>query len=320
MQESSGAGAGWPGCAPRGNVVSLEWSDLKVLLALARAGSVAGAARELQVDNSTISRRLAALEEAVGAKLLIRGGREFALTGEGRTMLQAAEAAESATEAALLALRASKLDLTGSVCVSVAPAFVPVLMRELMPALRQSHPRLNVQLRGSFLRADLAKGEADIALRMARPDEHDLVARRVVETGWCVYAARAYLASRGLPSGAAELARHDLVLYADNLHSAPPTRWLEPYKTAAHTASRMDSLETACQAAVLGGGICVLPAFVGDAEPELQRVFAAPVASNTGWVVYHESVRDHPRIRTVADALAAFFEAHASLFAGAPPA
>src|SRR5688572_27955092 len=108
------------GGAPRGTVVSLEWSDLRVLLALARAGSVAGAARELQVDNSTISRRLAALEDAVGAKLLIRGGREFTLTGEGRTMLQAAEAAEAATEAALLALRASKLDLKGSVCVSVA--------------------------------------------------------------------------------------------------------------------------------------------------------------------------------------------------------
>ena len=71
----------------------------EVLLALARAGSVAGAARELQVDNSTISRRLAALEEAVDAKLLIRGGREFTLTGEGRTMLQAAEAAEAAAGA-----------------------------------------------------------------------------------------------------------------------------------------------------------------------------------------------------------------------------
>src|SRR6185503_10090044 len=257
------------GRGPEGSM-ALEWSDLKVLLALSRAGSVAGAARELQVDHSTISRRLAALEDAVNAKLLIRGGREFALTNEGRAMLEAAEATEAATAAALRAVRASKVEAQGHVSVSVAPAFVPVLMRELMPALRQSHPLLSVELRGSFLRADLAKGEADIALRMARPSEPDLVARRAMDTGWCVFASRAYLAARGCPARAEDLAQHDLVLYADNLHSAPPTRWLEAYKgrSAAHAASRMDSLETACQAAQAGGGIVVLPAFVGDAVPE----------------------------------------------------
>jgi DNA-binding transcriptional LysR family regulator len=300
----------------KSSAMALDWSDLKVLLALARAGSVAGAARELQVDHSTISRRLAALEDAVGAKLLIRGGREFALTHEGRAMLEAAEATEAATLAALRTVRASKDEAKGHVSVSVAPAFVPLLMRGLLPALRQSHPLLGVELRGSFLRADLARGEADIALRMARPAEPDLVARRATETGWCVYAARAYIAARGCPARADDLAQHDLVLYADNLHAAPPTRWLEPYKNPAHTAGRMDSLETACQAAAAGGGIVVLPAFVGDAVPELQRVFAAPVASNTGWVVYHESVRDHPRIRAVADALIAFFQAHEAMFAG----
>ena len=112
------------------------------------------------------------------------------------------------------------------------------------------------------------------------------------------------------------MAQHDLVLYADNLHAAPPTRWLERYKTVEHSASRMDSLETACQTAVADGGIVVLPAFVGDAVPELQRVFAERVAANTGWVVYHESVREHPRIRVVADALIAFFQAHEAMFVG----
>jgi DNA-binding transcriptional LysR family regulator len=296
--------------------MALEWSDLRVLLALARAGSVAGAARELQVDHSTISRRLAALEEAVDARLLIRGGREFALTAEGRAMLEAAEATEAATAAALRVVRAWKAEAEGHVSVSVAPAFVPVLMRHMIPALREAHPQLTVELRGSFLRADLARGEADIALRMARPSEPGLVARHAIETGWCVYAARSYLAARGCPASTGELAQHDLVLYADNLHSAPPTRWLEAYKSAAHTAARMDSLETACQAAVAGGGIVVLPAFVGDTVPELQRVFPERAAVNTGWVVYHESVRDHPRIRAVADALIAFFAAHEAMFAG----
>ena len=177
--------------------MTLEWSDFRVLLALARAGSVAGAARELQVDNSTISRRLAALEDAVGAKLLIRGGREFSWTREGRVMLEAAEATEVATAAALRAVRASKVDMKGSVRVAVTPAMVHVLMRQLIPGLRQAHPELSVELRGAYGRADLVKGDAEIAVRMARPEEPDLVARRAFDCAWCVYAAASYLESHG---------------------------------------------------------------------------------------------------------------------------
>jgi DNA-binding transcriptional LysR family regulator len=300
--------------------VTPEWSDFRILLALARAGSIVGAARELKVDNSTVSRRLAALEDAVGARLIIRGGREFSWTAEGRTLLGAAEAMESSTEAALRAVRASKVDVEGCVRVSVAPAFVQVLMRMMLPALRQAHPLLSVELRSAYQRADLARGDADIAVRMMRPEEPDLVARRAFDCGWFVYAAPGYLASHGRPGSFDELVQHDLVLYAEVLHSAPPTRWLEAYKGGAHAASRMDSLETACHAASAGGGVTVLPAFVGDQEPELTRVFPDRVAVNTGWIVHHESLRDASRIRVVADALLTFFQAHESMFSGPPTA
>jgi DNA-binding transcriptional LysR family regulator len=296
-----------------------EWSDFKVVLALARAGSVAGAARDLQVDSSTISRRLAALEEALGARLLIRGGREFLLTTEGRAVLQAAEAMETATAAAVRMLRASKVDAEGSVRVSVAPAFVQILMRQLIPALRQAHPLLSVELRGAYQRADLARGDADIALRMARPDEPHLVARRAFDCDWFVYAAATYLQAQGRPATFDELARHDLVLYAETMHNTAPLRWMEAFKGAAHAVSRVDSLETACQAILAGGGIAVLPAFIADPLPELQRVFADCVAVNTGWVVCHEAVRDTARVRVVADALVAFFGEHAAMFSGAAP-
>ena len=298
--------------------MTMEWSDLKVVLALARAGSVAGAARELQVDHSTISRRLTALEEAVGAKLLIRGGREFSWTREGRAVLEAAEATEAATAAALRAVRASKVDVNGSVRVSVAPAFVQVLMRQVIPALRQAHPMLSVELSGNYQRADLTKGDADIAVRMARPEEPQLVARRAFDCGWFAYAAASYLEAHGRPTSFDELARHDLVLYAENLHSAPPARWMEAYRGSAPAVSRTDSLETACQAIQAGAGIAVLPAFVADPVPELQRVFPDSVAINTGWLVYHESVRDTSRVRVVVDALLEFFQAHEATFLGAP--
>jgi DNA-binding transcriptional LysR family regulator len=175
---------------------------------------------------------------------------------------------------------------------------------------------LSIELRGAYQRADLAKGDADIAVRMVRPEEPDLMARRAFDCGWFVYAAPGYLASRGRPSSFGELDQHDLVLYAEQLHSAPPTRWLEAYRGSRNAAWRMDSLETACHAASAGGGLTVLPAFVGDPEAELVRVFPDRVAVNTGWIVYHESARDASRVRTVADALVAFFHGNESMFAG----
>lgn len=295
-----------------------EWSDFKVLLALARAGSVAGAARELQVDNSTISRRLAALEEAVSARLLIRGGRDFSWTADGRTLIQAAEAMESAATLALRAVRTAKAE--GTVRVSVAPGFVPVLIRELLPALRSEHPSLRVELAGGFQRVDLARGDADIAVRMARPDEPGLVACHVFDCAWYAYATTSYLEARGRPTNFSDLARHELVLYSEALQRVPPLRWMEAHRGTSCELLRVDNLEVACQTMAAGGGIAVLPCFMADPVPGVERVFRDRVAVNPGWVVYHEAARDASRVRVVVDALIAFFRSRQAMFSGATPA
>ncbi|MGH8123897.1 MAG: LysR family transcriptional regulator [Rudaea sp.] len=296
--------------------MTAEWSDFKVLLALARAGSVAGAARELQVDNSTVSRRLAALEEAVGARLLIRGGREFAWTAEGRTLLEAGESMETAATLALRNVRTAKVDVDGTVRVSVSPAFVPVLMRLMLPALRVAHPSLRVELDGAYQIVDLAKGDADIAVRMARPEQPGLVARPVVECGWFVYAATSYIDARGCPAAFDDLTQHHLVLYIESMHSVPALKWMEAYRGGALEVSRVDNLEIACQTISAGGGIGVLPGFIGDEVPELMRVFPNRVAVNTGWIVYHEAARNTSRVRVVVNALTEFFHAHSVMFTG----
>jgi DNA-binding transcriptional LysR family regulator len=296
--------------------MKVEWSDFKVLLALSRACSVAGAARELQVDQSTISRRLAALEDSLGAKLLIRGGREFSWTAEGRATLESAEAMEAAVAAAVRTVRKTKVEVEGGVRVSVAPAFAHVLIRGLLPKLRAEHPELGVAIEGAFARVDLTKGEADIAVRMNRPTEPDLVARRAFDCGWFAYASQGYIDAHGKPDTHDALPQHSLVLYAELLHSAPPARWLETYKDKARVTSRYDSIETACQAAEADAGIAVLPAFVADPSPMLRRVFPDAVSLNTGWVVYHDCVRDNTRVRVVVDALLDFFRCQEAVFAG----
>lgn len=297
-----------------------EWSDFKILLALARAGSMAGAARQLKVDNSTVSRRLVAMEDAVSAKLLIRGGREFTWTAEGRTLIGAGEAIEAAVAHALRAVRTAKIDVNGTVRVSVPPAFVPVLMRGVLPRLRRAHSSLRVELAGGLERANLRKGDADIAIRMTRPEEQDLVACHVFDCGWSAYAADSYLQARGRPASYEDLGLHELVLYTESMHRVAPLRWLETYRGEAREVSRVDNLEIACQIISAGGGIAVLPCIVGDAMAGLQRVFAGRVAVNRGWIVYHESARDTARVRVVVDALVGFFRMQEAAFSGCPAA
>src|SRR5262249_25307085 len=146
-----------------------DWNDLKVLLALSRGGSVAAAARSLHIDQSTVSRRLAAIEDAFGGPLLVRGGREFAWTSEGRAALAAAEKAEAAIMAAFGQAQSSKVESGGVVRISATPANV-ILLLEVLPPFQRQHPDLKLDLSGTMERVDLAKGEADIALRFGNPD------------------------------------------------------------------------------------------------------------------------------------------------------
>ena len=124
-----------------------NWDDLKVLLALARGGSVAGAARLLGVDNSTVSRRLAALEEAVGVRLLLRGGREFGWTTEGNAVLVAAEAVEAAVAEGTRFCRAARFNAAGSIRVS-CPSGVVSTLAKLLSTVRKKHPDLAFEVSG----------------------------------------------------------------------------------------------------------------------------------------------------------------------------
>lgn len=292
-----------------------DWNDLKVLLAVAREGSIAGAARTLAVDHSTVSRRLAALEEVIGAKLLMRGGREFSWTAEGRAVLDAAETVESAILDATRNIRAARLEAEGAVRVSAPPGFVPALMPMLATA-RSKHPHLDIQFLGDFRHADLAKGEADIAIRMARPEESDLVRRRAFECGWCVYASSAYLAEQGCPATVDELRGHRLVLYIESMHNLPPRRWMEAYRDATTRVTRVDSADLVARLLMTDGGIGLLPSFVAERHPDLVRVFPDPVVFSSGWIVYHKALRETARVRAVVDVLIEFFESHTAFFAG----
>lgn len=310
---------GHAGTGVRSAAMELDWSDLKIILALSRAGSVAAAARALGVDQSTVSRRLSALEESVGARLILRGGRDFALTTEGRAMSAAAETVEAAIGDASRAVRIAKLEVSGTVRISCPPAFVPHVF-SAVAAVRETYPRLVGEISGAYGTVDLAKGEADVALRAFRPSDPDLVSRKLVDCAWAVYTSRAYAGAHGLPKTIDELPQHALVVYAAPMHSVVALRWMDDHRGDATRLTRVDNLEIAAEVTAAGSGLVVLPCFVAAKHESLVRAFAEPVWINAINCVYHASARDTARVRAVSEAFASYFEAKAAFFLGLEPA
>jgi DNA-binding transcriptional LysR family regulator len=277
------------------------------MLALSRGGSIAGAARVLGVDSSTVSRRLAAMEQALGACLVLRGGREFTFTAEGKAAVVAAESMEAIVASAATSIRAARTEIDGVVRVSVVPSMLRTLL-PLLPIVTERHPKLSIEVNAAARTVDLAKGEADIAIRMTQPTEIDLIARRAFEMGFGVFASKDYAARHGLPSTPDELRQHRLIQYIEPMLHLPWFAWIETYASKGAPAMRVDSTEMAIGLITAGSGIGALPHFSGDNSADLVRVFPQPIACAIGWIVYHETARNSARIRAVVELLAAFFE------------
>lgn len=292
-----------------------EWGDFKIVLALGRGGSVAAAGRLLEIDSSTVSRRLIAIEEALGATLVIRGGREFSLTAEGRDAFAAAEVIEAAITSATAAIHASRTTLDGVVRISCVSTITNMLL-PFPEFVSTRHSQLAVQFIPTNRTVDLARGEADIAIRNVRPTEVDLIARRGFELGMAVYAVRSYLELHGTPLAHGELRGHRLVQYDERMLHLPWFAWIEQFADPNTPATRVESTESASFLVASGGGIGVLTCPLGDYLANAVRVFPEPIHQTQTWFVYHEASRGSARIKTVVDLLTEFADARRSVFRG----
>jgi DNA-binding transcriptional LysR family regulator len=171
-----------------------------------------------------VSRRLAALETALGAVLIVRGGREFSFTTEGRAALAAAEAMDAAATAAVGSVRASRAEIEGTVRVPVVPSLQEFLS-PVAEMVATAHPGLTVEFRASRAVADLARGDVDIAIRVNGRLPADLVLRHVFDLGLGLYASPGYLESADRPTSPKDLRRHRLILYTEEFRDHPCAAW-----------------------------------------------------------------------------------------------
>lgn len=291
---------------------TFDWNDLRYLLAVARHGRLLSAARALRVQHTTVGRRLAALEKAVGAPIFFRTTRGHVLTDEGRRVLEVAEQMERAASAMPGRVREGRTDASGRIRVACVESWAALWLAPLLPELARRHPRLRIEIRTGNQRSDLAKGEAEVALRVPRPTEPDLVTKRLAESSIGLYATRA-LAERHRPALDAEEPSGrgvPLCCYTDDfafLQSAP---WFAKVRREADLRLETTSTFTLLAAGRIGHGVIAVPRFLVRDEPLLVQAASRDLARHEIFAVTHVAFRRDPRVRALLD----FFEAHAHGF------
>ena len=293
----------------------MNWDDFRYLLALRQAGSLGAAARALKIDPSTMGRRVAALESAIGAQLVVRQPEGVRLTPEGVVAAEAAEHIQQTVDDVLRRIAGSSGVPRGTVRVAVSDGFATLLYPTLSE-LRERHPEICVELVISSEIADLSRGEADIAIRPFRETKGNLVARRIGDFGWSLYAAESYVEHRGLPADPTKLAGLEVIGFSDIATRSTGARWLEANSDGAQIVFRASSVRAALDAARAGAGIAVLPCFLTAGHPSLRRLTPRVVAQGEAFLLLTQDGKDVERVRVVVEALAAFFARNKPLLAG----
>jgi DNA-binding transcriptional LysR family regulator len=284
----------------------LDWDDLRVFLAVQRSGTLARAASELSVNPTTVSRRLAALEDKLAVRLFDRRAEGWLLTAAGRELVPHAERIESEAIAVEREIAGADQRLSGTVRVTGTEMLVTRFIAKDLPRFREAHPEITIDFVCTSRTLSLSRGEADIALRLARPREEDVVTRKIATIELALYASHAYLAGRGAPERPDDsLAGHDVLAFAASRAFSLENEWLEPRLAGARIVMRSDSVSSLYGATVAGLGIALLPRAVADADAALARIETASAPEpRVVWMTVHRDLKDTARIRAVLDFLA----------------
>jgi DNA-binding transcriptional LysR family regulator len=282
----------------------LDWGDLQYFLTITRHRTLSGAAAALGVQQSTMGRRLKALEARVGAKLLQRTPQGFVPTAAGDSILAHVERIDREALSVERAIAGKDGLLEGVVRLTAVEELTVEVLTPILAAFHARHPGIMLELLTDPRHLDLAKGEADIALRANRFTQNDLAARKVADFAFAAYASPAYLAAQGAPDFDAGAPGHRLLLPQDDVLASPQGAWFVGLTGGAQLALRSNSFSMLLAAAEAGMGIVCLPRFLGDAAP-LQRLSAPSEAPlRELWLGVHMDIRDTPRFRSVIDFLA----------------
>ena len=291
---------------------SADWNDLRYFLAIQRTGTLAGAARILKVDQTTVGRRLRALEEAYEARLFDRTEEGFSLTASGERIVELAREVEEQMSELALRVAGENRRADGTVRLATSEVLAFGFLLEHLVELRERHPGIDLELVTGSAAVNLTRREADLALRMgaANVTQANVRVRKLTEVPWSLYATKKYLAEHGPVRLGEGLAGHDVIGFDEELLGIPPARWLAENAGAARRVLAANGILAMSRAAATGFGVAPLPCFLGAALPELVRATPGNITMAGAWLVVHPDLARTARVRAVMDFLVETFETH----------
>jgi DNA-binding transcriptional LysR family regulator len=281
----------------------IDWDDIQYFLAVARHGSTLAAGRALNVNQSTVHRRLTELERRTGCRLVERHPTGYRLTELGQEMVAYADRIDQSVQLFELRLDEFKREAVGIVRVTCPEPLVYLITQSsLIERFHARYPGLRVQFVMSDKYLDLAKGEADVALRSGDTDDNELVGRKIADSIWAVYASRSYIAGHGKPERIEDLERHPLVGFDETMTNHRTAKWLRQVAPNARIVARNNSVLGLLYAVKSSVGVAPLPTALGDADETLVRVLGPiPELARIWRVLAHPNLRHTPRVSAFFD-------------------
>jgi DNA-binding transcriptional LysR family regulator len=280
-----------------------DWNDLRHFLAVARHGSTIAAAKSLRLSQSTVHRRIAELEKRIGRHLVIRHATGYRLTEFGAELRPLVEQVEKAVGAIERYLAAADETPTGAVRVTCSESIgYRLVQSQLLETFHNRHPGMRVELVMSDHFLDIAKGEADVAIRAGIPNEETLVGRKIADVPWALYGSRAYLERNGRIARIEDIAAHAVIGFDGDIREHHAAKWLRSVAPSARIAARSNTVPGLLMSVRSGAGLAPLPMPLAMREVELERVLGPlPGLYSPIYLLTHPDLRHVPRV-------SAFFE------------
>jgi molybdate transport repressor ModE-like protein len=292
------------------------WDDLRLLLAVCREGTLAGAARALGVNQSTVFRRVRSIEDGLGVQLFERLPGGYTMTEAGEAVMQAGEQVEREFLRLSRELVGRDSRLRGALRITAPDALVIKLFLPHLARFCKAFPEITVELCATNNYLNLSRREADIAIRSTNAPPASMAGRRLCRVATTLYASANYLA--GQSDSAME--NHAWLMPDDELYHLPANAWLKHHYPCASIRFRSNTLLGLYEAARNSLGVAPLPCFLADSEPLLERVIPPPddLASSL-WLLTHPDLRHTARVRAFMDFFAESLRDDMSLLEGHPP-
>jgi len=281
-------------------MAEFDWNDLKSFLAIARSGRLTVAAARLRVDHSTLSRRIAGLEQDLKARLFDRSPTGYVLTEQGSSLVAIAEEVERLAIGAADMVGGTAASVAGTVRIGSPEGFGSYFLAPRVATLKDMYPQLTIQLVAASAVFSLARRDADIVISVSRPPAGRLTVSKLIDYDLALYAAPAYLDTREPIAAGDDLAGHRFVSYIGDLLTFPELDVLQHVAPDGATSLESSNLVAQLRATLAGAGMCVLPAFLAEGEAGLVRVLPTQVClTRSLWLTVHQDLAGLGRVKAV---------------------